>query len=197
MRIWYDSSVAGAGVQTLYIVTYPAGTGLPSNTQIVAGQNASGAAASWAGNAEWTGSGQYLEATGLDPSTEYDSAAVIFDGVTYSNVVEVSGTWTTAPVGGYSLAEILEYVEANLPVPTVSEISNAVWGHATALDFADKMLICSRILRNKTVTDPTTGIMTVYADDGTTPYLTAQLYEDAAETQTYRGQGVEVRRRLV
>jgi hypothetical protein len=101
--------------------------------------------------------------------------------------------WT----GGYSLAEILAYVEANLPVPTTTEISDAVWAHASATDLADKMLICSRIMRNKTVTDPTTGVMTVYADDGTTPYLTAQLYEDAAETQTYRGQGAEVRRRLV
>jgi ABC-type nitrate/sulfonate/bicarbonate transport system substrate-binding protein len=31
--------------QTLYIVTYPAGGGTPSNVQIVAGQNASGVAA--------------------------------------------------------------------------------------------------------------------------------------------------------
>ena len=52
------------------------------------------------------------------------------------------------------------------------------------------------ILKNKTVTDPVTGIMTLYADDGVTPLLSAQLYEDAAETQTYRGQGAEVRERL-
>jgi hypothetical protein len=78
----------------------------------------------------------------------------------------------------------------------IDAIADAVWSHATALDFADKMLICSRILRNKTVTDPVTGVMTVYADDGTTPYLTAQLHEDVSETQTYRGQGAEVRARL-
>jgi hypothetical protein len=81
--------------QVLYIVTYPAGTGTPSNAQIVAGQDSTGAAASWADNAVWIGSGQYLDASGLSASTEYDSAAVIFDGTTYSNVVEVSGTWTT------------------------------------------------------------------------------------------------------
>jgi len=86
---------ANGWVQTLFVVTYPAGAGTPSNAQIVAGQQYSGAAASWAGNAAWTGSGQYLEATGLDAATEYDSAAVIYDGTTYSNVVEVSGTWTT------------------------------------------------------------------------------------------------------
>jgi hypothetical protein len=81
--------------QTLYIVTYPAGTGTPSDAQIVAGQDSTGAAASWAGNAIRTGSVQYLDVSGLDPDTEYDSAAVIYDGTFYSNVVEVSGTWTT------------------------------------------------------------------------------------------------------
>jgi len=90
--------------QTLYIVTYPAGTGTPSDIQIVAGQQFSGAAASWSGNATWTGSGQYLEATGLSASTEYDSAAVIYDGTTYSNVVQVVGTWTT--LSGATAAEL-------------------------------------------------------------------------------------------
>ena len=56
--------------------------------------------------------------------------------------------------------------------------------------------IGSKILRNKTVTDPSTGIMTVYDDDGVTPILTAQLYEDADGTQTYRGKGGERRERL-
>jgi hypothetical protein len=334
---------ANGWVQTLFVVTYPAGAGTPSNAQIVAGQQYSGAAASWAGNAAWTGSGQYLEATGLDAATEYDSAAVIYDGTTYSNVVEVSGTWTTlssahlvtasnsassitassaaiaqshhvtasdssstitastgaigqthqvqatnsvsatttssASIGqthritaasstssisaskGLISTDATHFVGAanstssvtassaaigqthaiaalsstlpstassgaiaqihlvgaanstssvsasagaisipgvgvTLSPEDIAAIAAAVWGHATALDFADKMLICSAILRNKTVTDSVTGIMTVYADDGTTPYLTAQLHEDVAQTQTYRGQGAEVRGRL-
>jgi hypothetical protein len=83
-----------------------------------------------------------------------------------------------------------------LTADDIAAIADAVWAHATAISFSDKMDICSRILRNKTVTDPTTGLMTVYADDGVTPYLTAQLHEDAAESQTYRGQGAEVRGRL-
>jgi hypothetical protein len=32
--------------------------------------------------------------------------------------------------------------------------------------------------------------------DGTTPALQAQLYENVAQSQTYRGQGAEVRGRL-
>ena len=79
---------------------------------------------------------------------------------------------------------------------TIAAIADAVWAHSTAVSFSNRMDICSRILRNKTVTDPSTGVMTVYADDGVTPYLTAQLYENATETQNYRGQGAEVRERL-
>jgi len=51
-----------------------------------------------------------------------------------------------------------------------------------------------KILRNRVVTDPTTGVMTFYDDDNT-PLMTAQIYEDAAGTQPYRGQGANRRER--
>jgi len=51
------------------------------------------------------------------------------------------------------------------------------------------------VLMNKMITDPTTGIMTLY-DDAGNALLTAQLYEDAAGLQTYRGKGAERRERL-
>ena len=57
------------------------------------------------------------------------------------------------------------------------------------------MSLIESILKNKIITDPVTGIMTVYADNGST-LLTAQLYEDAAGTITYRGQGSERREKL-
>jgi hypothetical protein len=121
MRIWYDSSGGGAGVQILYIVTYSAGGGTPSNVQIVAGQNASGAAASWAGNAPWTGSGQYLEATGLAENTQYDSAAVIYDGTTYSNVVEIPGVWVT--LATLELGDLINTTIIDSPDLIVSDFS--------------------------------------------------------------------------
>jgi len=83
------------------------------------------------------------------------------------------------------------------PAPTAVENAAAVWAHATAVNLLDKVNLASYILRNKTVTNPNTGVMTIYADDGVTPLLTAQLHEDVAQTQTYRGQGAEVRGRLV
>jgi len=75
-------------------------------------------------------------------------------------------------------------------------VAQAVWSHASAVSLTDRMTLASAILRNKTVTDPTTGIMTVYGDDGVTPLLSAQLYEGVTTGQTYRGQGAERRERL-
>lgn len=46
---------------------------------------------------------------------------------------------------------------------------------------------------NKLVTDPITGIATLYDDDGVTVLETAPLFEDAGGTQTYRGTGAERR----
>ena len=86
---------------------------------------------------------------------------------------------------------------------TPSDVADAVWTHATANSLSatvtsidTRVQVAAAILRNKTTTNPATGQMTVYADDSVTPLLTAQLFEDAAQSQPYRGQGAEVRGRL-
>jgi len=56
--------------------------------------------------------------------------------------------------------------------------------------------VTEAIVRNKTVTDPTTGVMTVYEEDGMTVKFVAQLYEGTDTAQTYQGQGAERRERL-
>jgi len=53
-----------------------------------------------------------------------------------------------------------------------------------------------KLLRNKTVTDPVTGIMTVYDDDGTTVLYTANIYENVGGTTPYQGNAVNRRDRL-
>lgn len=80
--------------------------------------------------------------------------------------------------------------------PTASEVANAVWSHATAMSLVDKVEVARAILQNKTVTDPVTGIMTVYDADGVTPLLVAQLYEGVTTATPYRGAGAERRERL-
>lgn len=53
-----------------------------------------------------------------------------------------------------------------------------------------------KLLRNKMVTDPNTGILTIYDDDDTTVLYSGNIYEDAAATQLYRSRGLELRERL-
>jgi hypothetical protein len=63
-------------------------------------------------------------------------------------------------------------------------------------DQAASLARIEKLLRNKQVTDPSTGTMTVFDDDGSTVLLQGPLYENAAGTVAYRGQGAERRERL-
>lgn len=54
----------------------------------------------------------------------------------------------------------------------------------------------AKALLNKMVTDPATGKVTIYEQDGVTVFAQASLFEDAAGTQAYRGQGAERREAL-
>lgn len=53
-----------------------------------------------------------------------------------------------------------------------------------------------KILRNKAVTSPTTGKMTIYDDDGVTPFLSGDIFEDEDGTIPYKRDGIERRERL-
>lgn len=70
-------------------------------------------------------------------------------------------------------------------------------GAQTAGTAGFMLKVALQILRNKTITDPSTGVMTVYDDDGTTVLFTANLYQDAAGTTAYDGTaGADRRDRL-
>ena len=67
---------------------------------------------------------------------------------------------------------------------------------ATASPAVEDVALILKLLRNKTVTDPSSGVMTVYDDDGIATLFTADIFEDAAGTAPYDGQGVNRRDRL-
>lgn len=52
-----------------------------------------------------------------------------------------------------------------------------------------------RLLRNRTETNPATGVMTLYADDNVTPLLTASIFEDVAGTSPYKAASTKIDRR--
>lgn len=89
-----------------------------------------------------------------------------------------------------------------VPLTVVVAVAEAVRAElsvelASILDTETKVDIATAILKNKTVTNPTTGVMTVYQTDGVTPMFTAQLYETVDGSVAYRGQGAERREALV
>jgi hypothetical protein len=86
-------------------------------------------------------------------------------------------------------------------VGTPSEVADAVWtelvsNHATYGTMGGMLGLLGKAARNRTVTDPTAGTFTIYDDDDVSVLLTGPLWEDAAGTQAYRGQGAERRDRL-
>lgn len=93
------------------------------------------------------------------------------------------------PTGAYT-------VMYNLVVTSRGTVSLVASGSGLSSEQDLRLARIEKILRNKMITNPTTGVMTFYDDDGS-PLMTAQLYEDAAGTQPYRGQGAERRERAV
>jgi hypothetical protein len=83
-------------------------------------------------------------------------------------------------IGGYM-------VRVESIVSTLVEIRSDV---SSAADLS----LMRKIGTNRLVTDPTTGLMTLYDDDNVTVVKVWDIYEDVAETQPYQGQGIEVRK---
>lgn len=83
--------------------------------------------------------------------------------------------------------------------PSAQDVSEAMLVqniHGLGITIGEALSLVTRILRNKTITDPSGGTVTVYGEDDTTPLLTADLFQDAAGTTPYAGSGAERRDRL-
>jgi hypothetical protein len=93
-------------------------------------------------------------------------------------------------------------IQAGGELLTSASIATAVW-ETLAAGFDDPTQMGGRlnflyILANhKVVTNPSTGKMQVFDTDGTTVLYEADLWEDVAGSQAYRGQGADRRERLV
>lgn len=86
--------------------------------------------------------------------------------------------------------------------PSADDVAQAVWGSQFAPindagSFGALLKLAAMILRNRAVTDPSTGTMRIYADDDSTVLLEADIWQDAAGTVPYAGSGAERRDRLV
>jgi hypothetical protein len=85
--------------------------------------------------------------------------------------------------------------------PTPTQVATAVWNelvasHTDLTTLGGIVRLQYLLAHNRVITDPSTGVMTVYADDDVTPLYTAAVWEDAAGTQAYQGSGAERRDKL-
>jgi len=105
------------------------------------------------------------------------------------DAVKVLGTALTETSAGYLAAGIKKLFDVASPVLTAASVNQTS-------DSGANVLLALKLLRNKIVTDPATGIMTVYDDNGSTPLYTANVYEDVAGTMPFDGSGANRRDRL-
>lgn len=68
-------------------------------------------------------------------------------------------------------------------------------GVSLAQSDLDRLVLMEKVLRNKMYTDPATGLMTLFDDDGITPLVTTSLYEDVAGTTPYSATSQHINRR--
>jgi hypothetical protein len=101
----------------------------------------------------------------------------------------VSGNLVAVDTGGSPIEPL---VATSFNLVTVEKATSA------ALVSADTVLLerIEKIIRNKMITDPVAGTITIFDDDGVTVLLQANIFQDAAGTIPYAGQGAERRERL-
>jgi hypothetical protein len=136
------------------------------------------------------------DASGASPAVKTGPTIVCGAGAATASGAPASVLAATASA---TAAEIWGYVLSN----GLTAEQTTVQTHAMLTTLTSLLSTCPanlalvlKLLRNKQITDPATGLMTVYDDDGTTVLLQGNIYEDAAGITAYRGQGAERRERL-
>lgn len=107
--------------------------------------------------------------------------------ITGNLFVEGGGVPVVPTLGSYNVS-----VQYTVPVQAQGI---ATGGGLSATESA-RLERIEKFLRNKRITNPSTGVQTVYDDDGSTVLGQGSLFEDAGATQPYRGQGAERAERL-
>ncbi len=123
----------------------------------------------------------------IRPSEAHQSI-VVENGVL---LVDGGGDPFIATIGAYRVL-----VRYSQPIKSETIATGGGGGGGLTIDQDARLERIEKLLRNKQVTDPADGKLKVYDNDGTTLLLEGDLFEDAAATQPYRGQGAERRERL-
>lgn len=104
-------------------------------------------------------------------------------------VCQVSGGNTLGRVGNKGSAVQHPIAPTLFTHATIDQASTGlIQAQATA-----DLLSIKQIMFNRLETDPVTGVMTLYEDDAVTVLKTWDIWEDIAQIQRYRSQGMERR----
>jgi hypothetical protein len=123
-------------------------------------------------------------------------------GVGYQAVIAQGGiivcSLGVASAVGYRVTITNQAAGLTLTPDDIAAIADAVWDQPIdgAVTARQLVVMMAKILRNKMITDPAAGTLTVYDDDSTTPLLSANIFKDAAGAVPYNGTGAERRERL-
>jgi predicted nucleotide-binding protein len=103
---------------------------------------------------------------------------------------------------GTTLDTLVKDIPTNAELATaLGTADDATLAAIAALDVvvdtaAGNVLLALKLLRNKVVTDPAAGIMTVYDDNGVDVLYTANVYETAGTATPYAGNAINRKDRL-
>lgn len=103
-------------------------------------------------------------------------------GAIYTRIGAPVGASISADIAGISAGSGLDAAGVRAAIG----LSSANLDTQLAAELAQATL-ARKLLKNRTETNPATGVMTVYDDDGVTPLYTANLYEDTAGATAYDG----------
>lgn len=142
------------------------------------------------------------------PDTHSRNAPVTLSGVTYAQTLEIingytitftpNTAWRVRCEGAnHNIADVMNVNSVSIEIANSAGLQVVETGISGLTEAESAALVLIRkLLQNKQITDPNTGLMTVYDDDDSTPLLTGYVYEDAAGGQAYRGQGIDRREKL-
>lgn len=141
-----------------------------------------------------------LRGTVRVPAAGAGAGVISSSHVTGLKSVPLTATGTGASAHGLLRARARVPLSVSIgSQPSAFDNAQAVVGQellGLGLTVGGALAMLVRLLRNRTVTDPAAGVVRVYADDDATVLAAADLWEDAAGTQRYRGQGADRRDRL-
>jgi len=98
---------------------------------------------------------------------------------------------TISPVNPSSFVQVVLQQSVSATIQSIESIED------TVNDTNAVVAILQQLARNKMITDPETGLMSIYSSsDPNVAVYTARLYEDTAGNNLYQGRGVQYRERI-